>query len=73
MGTTGEECRAGSPGPGAIHKGDEQTLDSELLEGGPHFGALGKTSPNSAGFICCQVPVIPRLLAASLGSLYYMD
>ena len=54
MGTTGEECRAGSPGPGAIHKGDEQTLDSELLEGGPHFGALGKTSPNSAGFIAVR-------------------
>lgn len=41
MGTTGEECRACSPGPGTIHKGDKQILDSELLEGGPHFGALG--------------------------------
>lgn len=31
-----------------------------------------ESSPDAAGFICCQAPIIPRFLAASLGSFCYM-
>lgn len=31
-----------------------------------------ESGPDAAGFICCQAPIIPRFLAASLGSFCYM-